>query len=299
MLGPAGPDRIDPVPLRFDFIAPHEQRLITLDQIEQQPLIGDPLGRAGEGIGHPDVERNAAQADPFAVQPGQLGHQRQADVFLGLDPDHQPVRLGTRALAGKDRMRDLAELDDDFGLAGGHPLAGAQVERHALPAPIIEMRLDRHESLGGRRLAQLFVISRDGLPGYGPGAVLAGDSLFRRDQAQRTQHLDLLIPHRSRIKVGRRLHRHQRQQLEHVVLDHIAQRARPVIEADPAFKPNRFGYRNLDMIDMRRVPQRLEQDVGEAQREQVLDGFLAQIMIDPEGSVLREGTGHRIVDLTA
>ena len=47
------------------------------------------------------------------------------------------------------------------------------------------------------------------------------------------------------------------------------------------------------------LPQRLEQRIGEAQREQVLDRFLAEIMVDPEGAVLGEGGGDRVVDLAA
>ena len=48
-----------------------------------------------------------------------------------------------------------------------------------------------------------------------------------------------------------------------------------------------------------RVPQRLEQRVGEAQREQVLDRLLAEIMVDPEGPLLGKGGGDRVVDLAA
>jgi hypothetical protein len=50
---------------------------------------------------------------------------------------------------------------------------------------------------------------------------------------------------------------------------------------------------------MRGVPQRLEQDVGEAQRQQVLDGLLAEVMVDPEDPVLGKGGGNRVVDVPA
>ena len=48
-----------------------------------------------------------------------------------------------------------------------------------------------------------------------------------------------------------------------------------------------------------RVPQRLEHRVGEAQREQVLHRFLAEIMVDAEDALLGEGRGDRVVDLAA
>ena len=43
---------------------------------------------------------------------------------------------------------------------------------------------------------------------------------------------------------------------------------------------------DLDMVDVVAVPDRLEHAVGEAQHQDVLDGFLAEIMIDPVDLVL-------------
>ena len=48
-----------------------------------------------------------------------------------------------------------------------------------------------------------------------------------------------------------------------------------------------------------RVPQRLEQRVGEAQRQQVLDRLLAEIMVDAEDLLLGEDGGDRVVDARA
>jgi len=47
------------------------------------------------------------------------------------------------------------------------------------------------------------------------------------------------------------------------------------------------------------VPQRLEERIGKAERDQVLDGFLAQIVIDAENAALSEMLGNRAVDLVA
>ena len=47
-----------------------------------------------------------------------------------------------------------------------------------------------------------------------------------------------------------------------------------------------------------RVPQRLEQDIGKAQRHEVLDGFLAQIMVDTEGAFFGEYRVDGIIDMT-
>ena len=66
-----------------------------------------------------------------------------------------------------------------------------------------------------------------------------------------------------------------------------------------AFEPDRLGDGDLDVVDVRAVPQRLEHRVGEAQREQVLDRLLAEIMVDAEGALLGKGGGDRVVDLAA
>src|SRR5271154_4024918 len=48
---PAGGDAVDPLPLRLHLVAAHEQCGITLDQAEQQPLIGDAPARLREHVG--------------------------------------------------------------------------------------------------------------------------------------------------------------------------------------------------------------------------------------------------------
>jgi len=44
------------------------------------------------------------------------------------------------------------------------------------------------------------------------------------------------------------------------------------------------------------IPQRLEQRIAEAQHQQVLHGFLAEVMIDAEGLRFGEHPAHRVVD---
>ena len=62
---------------------------------------------------------------------------------------------------------------------------------------------------------------------------------------------------------------------------HVAQCTGAVVEFAPALDSNCLRRRDLDVIDMLTVPQRLEHAVGEAQRHDVLDRLLAEEMIDP------------------
>ena len=84
-----------------------------------------------------------------------------------------------------------------------------------------------------------------------------------------------------------------------MVLHHVAQRAGLVVIAGTAFKPDGFGHRDLHMVDMGGVPQRLVKRIGKAQRHQVLHRFLAEIVVDAEDLLFLEDLADRVVELRA
>ena len=114
----------------------------------------------------------------------------------------------------------------------------------------------------------------------------AGGQVLR--QLHGGEHLDLLPAQLLRVERDGFLHRGQRHQLQQVVLDHVAGRADAVVVAGPAAHPDVLGLGDLDVVDVIVVPDRLVQLVGETQRQQVLDRFLAQVMVDPEDAVRRK-----------
>ena len=65
-----------------------------------------------------------------------------------------------------------------------------------------------------------------------------------------------------------------------MVLNHVAQRARFLVITHAAFHANKFGRRNLHVVYIATVPQRLENTIAEAERQNVLNRFLAQVMVD-------------------
>ena len=77
-----------------------------------------------------------------------------------------------------------------------------------------------------------------------------------------------------------------------MVLDQVAQRAGVVVVPGAAADPDVLGGGDLDVVDVVAVPDRLEQRVGEPQRHQVLDGLLAQVVVDPEHLRLVEDLQH-------
>ena len=117
-----------------------------------------------------------------------------------------------------------------------------------------------------------------------------------RHRPQRLEHLDLLVAHRLAADVRRRLHGHQAEQLQQVVLHHVAQRAGVVVVLAAAADADGLGDGDLDVVDPARVPQRLEEGVGEPGDEEVLDALLAEVVVDPEDLRLVEDPADGVVD---
>ena len=116
-------------------------------------------------------------------------------------------------------------------------------------------------------------------------AVLAahrpGQNFLIADGLNGVQNFCLLIAHRVGVERNRRLHGGQGDQLHDVVGDHVAQRAGVVEIAAAALNADGFGDGNLDVIDIAAIPDRLENSVGEAERQNILNSFFAEIMVDP------------------
>ena len=177
----------------------------------------------------------------------------------------------------------------------------AQVERHTGPAPVVDVEGDRGVGLGRRRRRDaVLVVEAGDLNPAGPALDVlpaSGGQVEPRRQRHRAEQLLLLDPQRLRLEVGRLLHRDQRHQLEQVVLDDVAGGADAVVVARTAADADVLGHRDLDVVDVVGVPDRLEHRVGEAQREDVLHRLLAEVVVDPEHRPAREDLAQRVVEL--
>ena len=79
--------------------------------------------------------------------------------------------------------------------------------------------------------------------------------------------------------------------------DHVAEGAGLLVEAGAARDGERLGDVDLDVVDVISVPDRLEEAVGEAQGEDVLDRLLAEEVVDAEDVRLAEDGVHGRVEL--
>ena len=82
-----------------------------------------------------------------------------------------------------------------------------------------------------------------------------------------------------------------------MVLHHVAQRARLLVIRPARLHADRLAHRDLYVVDVLAVPQRLEDAVGEAQDQDVLDGLLAEIVVDPVDLPLAEHPRDQPVQL--
>uniref|UniRef100_A0A6J5ZVK3 Unannotated protein n=1 Tax=freshwater metagenome TaxID=449393 RepID=A0A6J5ZVK3_9ZZZZ len=82
-----------------------------------------------------------------------------------------------------------------------------------------------------------------------------------------------------------------------MVLDHVANRADGVIETSARLNAKVLGHRDLNLTNVVAVPDRLEECIGEAEEEDVLDRGLAQEMVDAEDPLLGEDGVKVVVQL--
>ena len=96
----------------------------------------------------------------------------------------------------------------------------------------------------------------------------------------RAQNFCLLIVNGRRIEGNRGLHGRQADQLENMIGDHVGKRARPIVVIATQFHAKFLRDRNLHVIHVTPIPDRLENAVRKAKSQNVLYGFFSQVMVN-------------------
>ncbi len=186
------------------------------------------------------------------------------------------------------------KLQGHLGQPFGQPLARADVDGHPGPAPVVDGELEGHVGLGlaGRAHALLLAVAGDGVA-LDPAAVVLGPygdvgDVGELGHHHRAQGLHLLVTDALSVYGPRRLHEGEREHLHDVVLHDVAQSPGRLVEAAPLFDADGLGHSDLDVVDVIARPQGLEDGVGEAQGEYVLDRLLTEVVVDAVYLVLGE-----------
>ncbi len=264
--------------------------LIVAHGVEYQPLIGLEHLAGETGVVHGELHAQFvephARTRPLAVEGerhfGCIG-EIEGQVIRTLRADPRANR--------EHALGRFAEGDRDDALTLGHALARAQEERHAGPAPIVDHAFERDEGLGIRHRIDAILLP--------VAAILPAHDVARIEHGHRAEDLVLLLADGAGFERGRRLHRHEAEDLEQVRDDHVAEGAGLLVKRGAAAETERFRHVDLHVIDEIAVPDRLEETVGEAEGEDVLSRFLAEEVVDAEDLVFAKTSWMRLLSALA
>ena len=127
--------------------------------------------------------------------------------------------------------------------------------------------------------------------------ILAADDVLGTQRLHRLENLDPLVTQSVGLIGDWRFHGEQGDELDQMVLDHIAQCSNRVIEGSPTLDSEVLRHRDLDASDVVAVPDGLEDRVGEPVHHQVLHRILAEEVVDAKDARFRVVTVDDLVQL--
>ena len=95
------------------------------------------------------------------------------------------------------------------------------------------------------------------------------------------QGFEFLRLDRAGFEGNRDFHRDDRHELSQVILDHVAERSGLLVVGPSMLDAEVFRDGDLDVLHRVAVPDRFEDRVGKAKRQEILHGLFAQVVIDP------------------
>src|SRR6185437_3144602 len=237
--------------------------------------------------------------DELHVESRLFAFEQQTDLELRLDADHQPV---WHDIVFEDLVRRVFELDHDHRRLTGHIFSGAEEEGNAFPAIVVDEEFGGDEGLGVGIFGDLLLVAIGG-PGFAmdlTGGILRAynvlEDLFGGKRTDTLKHFYLLVTNEFGLVLLRAIHGDDTKELEQVVLDHVAKRAAAVVIAAAFAYADLFGNTDLDVIDVFVVPQRFEHIIGKTEGHEVLDHFLAEIVVDVVDLFFLEAFAHIAIE---
>ncbi len=213
------------------------------------------------------------------------------------------VRLhADRALGLEREVRHRLQRHRDLGDLAGEPLAGAQVDRHARPAPVVDLEPQRH--VGLRAASRPARPPRRGSrppPCPRPCRPCSGRARPRPPRGGATAWSTFTFSSRtssaSNVTGGSMHSRLSSWSMWFWTRSRSAPDA--VVVARAPADAHVLGRRDLDVVDEVAVPDRLEHAVREPERQHVLDRLLPQVVVDPVDLRLVEHRQHLAVQRPA
>ncbi len=293
-------DRLDYAPASFDHVSALEQSGVASHAIAQQTLITGAVLRA-EIRAVVEVHVDEAELHDRARN---FCAEAEGDPFVGLNVNDQTIGLQVfyRGIP-EEHERSAPEMNHYFRGSPLEALSGAQIERDARPAPVVDLQLHGDEGfrVGFGRDVGLAAIAVYRRTADCAGTVLAAnhrrEHIFGAQRLDGVQYFRLLVAHFVRVERNGRLHGGHRQQLEEMVRHHVPERARGFVKIATMLDTNGLRGRDLHVVDVVAIPQRLDNVIGEAEDHNVLHGFFAQVMVYPIDLIFVENLFEIFVEL--
>ncbi len=289
---------VDEGPSRINFISAREERGVTDHGVEDEAFVGLGAG-ASEARAVVEVHFDRFETE---LRPRALRLDAQGDAFVGLNPDDQNVCAGSGVCGVEEDSWGAFEMDGDFPAVLGHAFANPHIKRDAGPAPVVDLEFHRNKGFCLRLRVDAFLVAVGGgrFPHDIAGDVLSAHDI-REDRgciffSEGPHHLELFVADAIRTEVGWGFHGDEAQELEEMVLNHVAEGAGCVVIRAPFFYAHRFARGDLDMVDESVIPEWLKNGIGEPQHHDVLGGLFAEVMIDSVDGVLVEDVAHCLVE---
>mmetsp|Transcript_9038 Transcript_9038/g.25336 ORF Transcript_9038/g.25336 Transcript_9038/m.25336 type:complete len:544 (-) Transcript_9038:129-1760(-) len=287
-------------PRGLELVAADEEPLVPVDDVEDEALVG---------VRELDVVRALVLQVQLAVvqahaQPRDLVVDLEVDGLFGLNADHELVGLLVQVAAvlpAEDVARHVPELHPDLGQPAVEGLARLHEERDAVPAGVADVQRSGGEGRAQGVLRHRLVVEVPRQPHVAvlPPGVLPEDDVLEGDGPHGLEHFDLLRADVLGPEAHGGLHGEQRQHLQQVVLHDVPDDAVVVEVAPAALGAEVLAEDDLHVADELPVPQGLEHEVAEAQHDEVLHQFLAQVVVDAVDLLLREVLPERAAELGA
>ena len=224
----------------------------------------------------------------------------QCQAVFGLQVNDEFVHAAGGCL--KNGMRCGPKIDFNVAFARCQAFSGSNVEGHAGPPPVGNFSSQCDKSFGAAVGVDtgFFVVARNCLTIQIACTVLTAYNVliecFCGPWFESSQNFELLIANGIGMCIDGRLHGNGTQQLQRMVLHHVAQCSRFFIKRTAFFNAEFFCNRDLNVGNVFAAPKRFEQSIAKAQGKQVLHRRLAQVMVDPKNLVFTKNLAHTLVD---
>ena len=239
----------------------------------------------------------------FHVIARAFGKTIHPNRLIRLQLNHQAI--GASGHFTYQLIRHGFEHNHNFCHTFGHAFACAQIKWHTRKSPIVDFGFQCNISFGvavdGHTCFRCVVLRRFALRNA-CGVLTAHHivlNIFYRPRLERAQNREFFIANAVGIHSRRRVHGDETQQLQQMILHHIAQCARLVIKLRTTLHTEFFRNRDLHIGNIISTQNWFKKTIAKTQSHQVLHRFFTQIMVNAENLRLFEVFGKHIVDFDA